>query len=100
MVNMVVTVMLASSICKSIFRRLLIKYVEMLVTISFGYPDWAGNLSIVAIKTIVSKEKILVLPYTVIRAGMEVMPNRTVVKEMAPLQEGDMNLSNVVGTSK
>ena len=37
---------------------------------------------------------------TVIRAGMEVMPNRTVVKEMAPLQEGDMNLSNVVGTSK
>ena len=33
-------------------------------------------------------------------AGMEVMPNRTVVKEMAPLQEGDMNLSNVVGTSK
>ena len=72
----------------------------MLVTISFGYPDWAGNLSIVAIKTIVSKEEILVLPYTVIRAGMEVMPNRTVVKEMAPLQEGDMNLSNVVGTSK
>ena len=45
---------------KSIFRRLLIKYVETLVTISFGHPDWAGNPSIVAIKTIVSKEEILV----------------------------------------
>lgn len=88
MVNMVVTVMLALSICKSIFRQLLIKYVEMLVTISSGYPDWVGNLSIAAIKTIVSKERISVMPYTVIRVGMEVMPNRTVVKEMGPLQEG------------
>ena len=40
------------------------------------------------------------MPYTVIRVGMGVMPSKTVAKVMGLLREGDMNLSDVVGTSR